>query len=151
LDKTVAVLNLDVLNFVGRTLDISLFGAERTTLLETGTRVAREMGLAVAERKPDTSGSYFRSDHFPFAKAGVPAFTIGSGLSWGKDASAASLKAQAYGQRYHQTTDRYDPDWDLAGMVQQAQYVLNLGQVLATSPDRPVWKKGAELPRIGTR
>lgn len=151
LARTVAMLNLDVLNFVGKTQDISLFGAERTTLLDTGTRVAQGMGLTVAEPKPDSSGAYFRSDHFPFAKAGVPAFTIGSGLAWTKDAEASTAKAQAYGLRYHQTTDRYDPSWDLAGMVQQAQYAFNLGYVLAAAPDRPVWKKGAELVELGGR
>ncbi len=145
LDKTVAVLNLDVLNFVGRARDIALPGAERTTLLDTGTRVARRMGLGVAPAKPDPSGAYFRSDHFPFAKAGVPAFTIGSGLSWAKDDGAAAAKAQAYGARYHQPSDRYDPDWDLAGMVQQAQYALNLGHVLSTAPGRPRWKPGAAV------
>ena len=145
LDRTVAVLNLDVLNFVGKTRDISLFGAERTTLLETGTRVAQDMGLAVAEAKPDTSGAYFRSDHFPFAKAGVPAFTIGSGLAWTQDSAASVAKAQAYGLRYHQTSDRYDPAWRLDGMVQQAQYAFNLGYVLASARDRPVWKKGAGI------
>lgn len=145
------MLNLDVLNFVGKTQDISLFGAERTTLLDTGTRVAQGMGLTVAEPQPDSSGAYFRSDHFPFAKAGVPAFTIGSGLAWSKDAEASTAKAQAYGLRYHQTTDRYDPAWDLAGMVQQAQYAFNLGYVLAAAPDRPVWKQGAELADLGGR
>lgn len=151
LAKTVADLNLDVLNFVGRTQDISLFGAERTTLLDIGIEVARGMGLGVAAGKPDTSGSYFRSDHFPFAKAGVPAFTIGSGLVWTEDAAAASQKLQAYAQRYHQTTDRYDPQWDLSGMVQQAQYTFNLGYVLAAAPTRPAWKQGAEPPARGSR
>jgi Zn-dependent M28 family amino/carboxypeptidase len=145
------MLNLDVLNFVGRTRDISLSGAERAALLETGTRVARDMGLAVAESRADTSGSYFRSDHFPFIKAGVPAFTIGSGLAWSKDADASSAKAQAYGLRYHQTSDRYDPAWDLAGMVQQAQYALNLGYALATAAERPVWKQGYERLKAGAR
>jgi len=142
LDRTVAVINLDVLNFVGPTRDIALPGAERTTLLEAGTRVARRMGLEVAPAVPDPSGAYFRSDHFPFAKAGVPAFTIGSGLTWSKDDGAAA-KAQAYGARYHQPSDRFDPAWDLRGMVQQAQFALNLGQALATAPGRPRFKPGA--------
>ncbi len=146
LDRTVADLNLDPLNWVAPTLDISLFGAERTTLLEAGTAVAREMGLEVAENRPDTGGGYFRSDHFSLAKAGVPAFTVGGGRKWKTDPKAAQAKADAYQPRYHQTTDRYDPSWDFAGMVQQAQFTLNLGYRLATAPGKPTWKPGARLP-----
>jgi Zn-dependent M28 family amino/carboxypeptidase len=151
LQKTAAYLNLDMLNFVGPTKDISLFGAERTTLLETGTRVAKDMGLTISEESADTAGSFFRSDHFSFAKAGVPAFSIAAGRLWTKNPAASSVLAQAYASRYHQTTDRYDPAWDLSGMVQQAQYTFNLGYVLAAGKERPVWKKGAELPKIAWR
>ena len=146
LDRTVADLNLDPMNWVGATTDISLFGAERTTLLERGAEIAQGMGLEVAETRPDTGGGYFRSDHFSLAKVGVPAFTIGGGRKWKHDAKASQEKADAYPKRYHQTTDRYDPAWDFSGMIQQAQFTLNLGYSLATGTARPTWKPGARLP-----
>jgi hypothetical protein len=55
---------------------------------------------------------------------------------------ANNAKAKAYGARYHQVTDEYDPAWDLSGMVQQAQFTLNLGQAIANAPKMPAWKAG---------
>jgi Zn-dependent M28 family amino/carboxypeptidase len=145
LARTAADLNLDPMNWVAPTLDISLFGAERTSLLELGTEVAKAMGLEVAENRPDTGGGYFRSDHFSLAKAGVPAFTVGSGRKWKTDPKAAQEKAEAYYKRYHQPSDRYDPAWDFSGMVQQAQFTLNLGYRVASAAEKPVWKPGARI------
>jgi Zn-dependent M28 family amino/carboxypeptidase len=149
LDRTVADLNLDSMNWVGATKDISLFGAERTTLLELGTVVAKGMGLEVGEPRPDTGGVYFRSDHFSLAKAGVPAFSIGGGRRWVKDPSGSKEKSDSYSKRYHQTTDRFDPSWDFSGMVQQAQFTLNLGYAVAQEQEKPLWKPGARLPNPG--
>ncbi len=142
LQKTAADLNLDALNFVGATEDINLFGADRSELGEIGRTVLAGMGLVEAAAAPDTTGWYFRSDHFPFAKAGVPAFSIGSGRRWKGDAKAAEARAATYGGRYHQVTDRYEPGWDLSGMVQQAQVALALGYAVAERPAMPRWKKG---------
>ena len=99
--------------------------------------------LSLATLQPDTSGGYFRSDHYSFVEAGVPALSIGSGQDFlGDDAPALRTKAAAYGQRYHQVTDEYDPTWDLRGMVQQAQFTLDLGQAVANTTARPTFKKG---------
>ena len=98
--------------------------------------------MVIAEAKPDLSGGYFRSDHFSFAKVGVPAFSINSGSDYLGDKAAAKAKAEAYGKRYHQASDEYDPGWDLAGMVQHAQFALNLGRMVADSPTMPQWKAG---------
>ncbi|MBI4913584.1 MAG: M28 family peptidase [Acidobacteria bacterium] len=151
LERTVADLNLDSMNWVGATGDISLFGAERTTLYDTGVEVAARMGLKVSPAGPDTTGGYFRSDHFWFAKAGVPAFSVGAGQDYSKDPAGAKNRAASAGSRYHQPTDRYDPAWDLSGMVQQAQFALNLGFQVAGMPQRPVWKPGAKLPPVPPR
>lgn len=142
LARTAADLNLDALNFVGATEDINLFGADRTELGEIGRSVLARMGLVEAAPAPDTTGWYYRSDHFPFAKAGVPAFSIGAGRRWKGDPKAAEARATAYGGRYHQVTDRYEPGWDLSGMVQQAQVTLALGYAIAERPAMPKWKKG---------
>lgn len=142
LEKTAANLNLDSLNFVGLSKDVNVQGSERTELGAMAAATAKKMGLAIAPAKPDLAGGYFRSDHFSFAKAGVPAFSIGAGHSWVKDVEANDAKQKAYRARYHQVSDEYDPKWDLSGMVQQAQFTLNLGQAVANAPKMPAWKAG---------
>jgi Zn-dependent M28 family amino/carboxypeptidase len=142
LDKTAAALNLDSLNFVGATHDIGAQGSERTELGAIAATVAKDMGMHIAPARPDLAGGYFRSDHFSFAKAGVPAFSINGGREYIKDVAASKAKAAAYGPRYHQVTDEYDASWDLSGMTQQAQFTLNLGQAVANAATMPAWKAG---------
>lgn len=142
LAKTAANLNLDSLNFVGATRDIGTQGSERTELGKLAETTAKAMGMRIADAEPDLAGGYFRSDHFNFAKNGVPAFSIESGRDYIKDVAAAKAKAAAYGPRYHQVTDEYDASWDLSGMVQTAQYTLNLGRVIANGAKLPEWKAG---------
>ncbi len=140
--KTAANLNLDSLNWVGLVKDVSVPGSERTELGAMAATVAKSMGLVIAPSKPDLGGGYFRSDHFSFAKAGVPAFSVGYGSSWVKDVDANNAKAKTYRAKYHQVGDEYDPSWDLSGMVQQAQFTLNLGRAVADAPKMPTWKAG---------
>lgn len=149
LRRTLADLNLDSMNFAGRTKDIGVAGAERSTLYASAARVARQMGLKLAPAIPDLSGAYFRADHFQFAKAGVPAFNVGSAVFSGdghfefeqaQDSSAA--KIVAFKGDYHTPRDQYHADWDLSGMVQQAQFTLNLGYELANGKQAPAWRKG---------
>jgi Zn-dependent M28 family amino/carboxypeptidase len=141
-EKTAANLNLDSLNWIGATKDIGASGSERTDLGTMAAATAKNMGLAIAAAKPDLSGGYFRSDHFSFAKAGIPAFSIHGGRDWVKDPEGSNAKAKAYSARYHQVTDEYDPNWDMSGMVQMAQFTLNLGQMVGNSPKMPQWKAG---------
>jgi Zn-dependent M28 family amino/carboxypeptidase len=142
LNKTAANLNLDAINFVGTTRDMGTQGSERTDLGKMAEATAKKMGLHIASIKPDLSGGYFRSDHFSFAKAGVPAFSIEGGSEYVKDPAASKAKAEAYSARYHQVSDEYDASWDLSGMVQQAQFTLNLGEMVANAPKMPSWKAG---------
>jgi Zn-dependent M28 family amino/carboxypeptidase len=147
LDKTAAALNLDSLNFVGMAKDIGVQGSERSTLAQLAASTAKAMKLQVAQARPDLSGGYFRSDHFSFAKAGVPAFSISGGSDWVKDKEGSDAKRKAYSARYHQASDEYDPNWDLSGMVQQAQYTLNLGRMVADAPAMPAWKAGDQFAK----
>ena len=149
LAKTAADLNLDSMNFVGITRDIGVAGAERSSLYETSAHVAKKMGLKLAPTIPDLSGAYFRADHFNFAKAGVPAFNVGSAVFSGDghfefahDHDAASAQMKGFKKDYHQVTDEYHADWNLAGMTQQAQFTLNLGYAVANAAKMPTWKKG---------
>jgi Zn-dependent M28 family amino/carboxypeptidase len=111
--------------------------------------VAKGMGLKLAPTIPDLSGAYFRADHFNFAKAGVPAFNVGSAVFSGDghfefahEHAASSRKMVGFKKDYHQVSDEYSPGWDLSGMVQQAQFTLNLGYAVANAPAMPSWKKG---------
>jgi Zn-dependent M28 family amino/carboxypeptidase len=155
LAKTAADLNLDSMNFVGPTRDIGVPGAERSSLLDISRKVAQEMGLALAPNVPDLGGAYFRADHFMFAKAGVPAFNVGSAVfsgdgsfAFAHDAPAASGRMRAFTKDYHQVSDQYDPAWDLSGMVQQAQFTLNLGYAVANAPVMPVWRAGEAWGKV---
>jgi Zn-dependent M28 family amino/carboxypeptidase len=155
LDKTSADLNLDSMNFAGRTKDIGVAGAERSTLYDTAGQVAKKMGLKLAPLIPDLSGAYFRADHFNFAKAGIPAFNVGSAVFSGdghfefeKNQQASSDKLVAFKKDYHQVTDEYRADWDLSGMVQQAQFTLNLGYAVANAPGMASFKKGDAFAKV---
>ncbi|WP_323142143.1 M28 family peptidase [Massilia phyllosphaerae] len=148
LNKTAAALNLDSLNFVAAATDIGVQGSERSDLGAMAATTAKAMRLSVAPARPDLGGGYFRSDHFSFAKAGVPAFSIEGGHTWVKDKEANDAKRKAYGPRYHQVGDEYDPHWDLLGMVQQAQFTLNLGRMIADAPKMPGWKAGDQFGKV---
>ncbi|MES2015301.1 MAG: M28 family peptidase [Pseudomonadota bacterium] len=146
--KTAANLNLDSLNFVGAANDIGTSGSERTDLGAMAAATARAMGMVVSPARPDLAGGYFRSDHFSFAKAGIPAFSIRGGSDYVKDQEAGKAKAAAYRARYHQVTDEYDASWDMAGMLQQAQFTLNLGRMVADAPAMPAWKAGDAFGKL---
>ena len=146
--KTAANLNLDSLNFVGAAKDVGTSGSERTELGVMAAAAAKSMGLVISPAQPDLAGGYFRSDHFSFAKAGIPAFSIKGGKDYVNDLAAGKAKAAAYGARYHQVTDEYDASWDLSGMVQQAQFTLNLGRMIANAPNMPAWKAGDAFGKV---
>ena len=155
LAKTAADLNLDSMNFVGKTRDIGVAGAERSSLHASAAKVARAMGLRLAPHTPDLGGAYFRADHYSFAKAGVPAFNVGSAVFSGDgsfefdhDHAASSAKMVGFKDRYHQMSDEYDPEWDLSGMVEQAQFTLNLGYEVANAKAMPTWNKSDPLSRV---
>ena len=155
LAKTAADLNLDSMNFVGKTHDIGVAGAERSSLYASAGKVAKRMGLRLAPAIPDLSGAFYRADHFAFAKAGIPAFNVGSAVFSGdgsfdfvNDAKASSARLVAFKKDYHQVTDEYNPSWDLSGMVQQAQFTLNLGYEVANDKTMPVWNKDEAFGKV---
>lgn len=144
LSQTVAALNLESLNWVGLSRDIEFLGGHRSTLQELGEKTATLMEMVLRRQEPDIQGLYFRSDHFPFAKAGIPALSPGFSLAGQREylenPEASRAKARTFLDRYHQENDDFDPAWDLRGLVQQSQFILNLGRLIADSPARPRWK-----------
>lgn len=144
LKDIIANLNLDSMNFAGSTTDMAAPGIEYTDLRPLAIDVARTQGLLLLAEQPDPAGAYFRSDHFSFARYGIPAFRIGSSVfsadgsfTFIKHPTRSLSKIRAFAEHYHQPSDRYDPNWDLSGMQQQAQYTLNLGIAIANRSQRP--------------
>lgn len=141
LDRTVAALNFESLNWVGPSRDIEFLGGERSTLLQDARIVGKALGLKPMEGEVDTQGLFFRSDHAPFFEAGIPAVSPGFSLAGQRDyihdPEASRTKARLLLSRYHQGSDRYDPNWDLRGMVQHSQFILELGRRVANAKGRP--------------
>ena len=139
LDKTAANLNLDSTNYLGPTRDIGSRGSERSSLGQMVEQVAQSMNMVITPSRPDIAGGYFRSDHFNFAKVGVPAFSVESGEDYLEPNAAQkkALKASYNSQDYHQVTDEIKPYFDWNGMAQEAEFTLRLGWVIGQAPQMP--------------
>jgi len=148
LAQTAAVLNLDVTNVRGATRDIDALGVDRSTIGPMFEAAARAESLAVVH-EPDVRGSFYRSDHFPFAKAGVPAVSIEPGLDFvGKPAGWGREQADLYNRtRYHQPSDEYRPTFTYQGMAQEARVALRLAVAIANAPSMPEWLPKSEFHR----
>jgi Zn-dependent M28 family amino/carboxypeptidase len=144
--KTALALNYDAFNPVGRTRDVVVGGAERTTAFPLVEAVARRLNLEIKPEARPEQGSYFRSDHFPFAKAGVPAFSIKMGTEFlGKPPGfGEQLFREFNAKHYHQPSDEYREDWDFSGLVEMARFGMLIGLEAANAPNLPTWKPGDE-------
>jgi Zn-dependent M28 family amino/carboxypeptidase len=147
LNKTAIDLNFDGYYPFGRTKDISVTGAERTTVWPVVEQAARRMNVTIKPEAHPEQGHYYRSDHFPFAHAGVPAFSISLGsMFYGKpDDYGEKIFAEYNDKHYHQPSDEYREDWDFAGMVEAAQFGLIIATDVANQPSMPTWRAGDEF------
>ncbi|MCC7174856.1 MAG: M20/M25/M40 family metallo-hydrolase [Bryobacterales bacterium] len=147
LGKTALALNLDAVFPFGRTLDVVVNGAERTTFWPQVQEAAARMKLEIRPDPRPEQGSFYRSDHFPFAQAGVPAFTVDAGDQYaGKPEGYGKKMFLEYNERhYHQPSDEYRDDWDMSGMEQIARFVFLLGQSAANLDRLPTWNPGDEF------
>ena len=145
LAQTVAVINLDAMSPIGKARDLTVVGkgsSQLEDLLKTATD--RQQRRLVAETN-SAAGYYFRSDHFNFAKAGVPALYIGSGndLIEGGIASGEAAGRDYNEHRYHKPGDQFDAaSWKVDGIVQDLDAVYDVGKVLADSGQWPNWRTG---------
>ncbi|HEX2648215.1 MAG TPA: M28 family peptidase, partial [Candidatus Dormibacteraeota bacterium] len=148
LAQTAAVLNIDVANVRGATRDIDALGLERSTLGAVFEQAAREEALTVV-RQPDIRGAFYRSDHFPFARAGVPALSIEPGLDFvGRPAGWGKEEAERYNrERYHQPSDHYHPTFRYDGMAQEVRVALRVALAVANAPGLPQWLPRSEFQR----
>ncbi len=144
LNKTVAVINLDAMPVIGKARDMTVVGfgsSELEDLLKTVA--AGQQRVLHAEATPE-DGFYFRSDHFNFAKAGVPALYAKGGDDLVEGGTEAGAKAQVdyRDNRYHKPADEFDPSWKLDGVVQDLDALYGVGKDLAGNEQWPNWYEG---------
>ena len=147
LDHTVAEVNLDGANLYGETDDVTMAGEERNGLGVFARARAAEMGLTITPDQEPQKGFFFRSDHFPFARAGVPALYPGHGrLYRGKPAEwGRQLDDEYTAQRYHAPSDEFSEDWVFEGAVQQGLLALRIIWDIAQDTTWPNWNEGQEF------
>lgn len=147
LARTVANINMDGINQWGRTRDIVSVSYGNSTLDDMLAAVAAENKRIVKPDAEPEKGYFYRSDHFEFAKQGVPALYTDSGDEFiGKPAGYGERKREEYTARdYHKVSDEIKPDWDLAGGIEDTRLLATVGYRVAQSTDYPQWKPGTEF------
>lgn len=145
--KTALAVNYDSLPPYGRTRDVGTHGAERTTAYPIVEEAARRFQLTLSPDPRPFAGSYYRSDHFSFARAGIPAFSISSGQELlGQPAGSGKKYSDTYTEaRYHQPSDEYHDDWDFSGMELYGRFGFLINFNAANSPTLPTWHAGDEF------
>jgi Zn-dependent M28 family amino/carboxypeptidase len=146
LAKTVAVLNIDAMNVRGRTRDLAIVGLGLSDLDDVVRKAAAAQGRVVEPDPMPEKGSYFRSDHFPFAQKGVPSIHAGGGVDYVGRPPGWGLRVREEYIRndYHKPSDAVKPDWDMSGAVEDLELYLRAGWELASGASWPQWKPGAE-------
>jgi Zn-dependent M28 family amino/carboxypeptidase len=147
LRKTLANINMDGLNVLGRTRDVEVVGLGQSTLDDVLQAVAAEQGRIVKPDAEPEKGHYFRSDHFNFAKQGVPALDPGSGVDYlGRAAGwGLQMREQYTREDYHKPSDKIKPYWDLSGAVEDLRLLGEVGDRVANGKTYPTWKPGSEF------
>jgi Zn-dependent M28 family amino/carboxypeptidase len=145
--KIAAAFNMDAIYPYGRTRDIVVSGAERTTLWPLAQDTALRFNYVIKPDAEPERGHYYRSDHFSFARAGVPSFSIGEGDDvLGKPAGYGIAAIHAYDDKdYHQPSDEFHEDWDFSGLEQLTRFIVVLGVDTANLERLPTWNKGDEF------
>jgi len=150
LRDTVGGVNMDVLKVYGRTRDLVVTGPGKSELDGYVRRAATAQGRTIALEPTPEKGSYYRSDHFSFAKLGVPMVAAKSGIdlvNGGRTAGAAA-EADYVDKRYHKPGDEYDPKWDWSGALQDLQLYYTIGRELADGDAWPNWMPKDEFRAI---
>jgi Zn-dependent M28 family amino/carboxypeptidase len=146
-------LNYDMLMPMGVPLAAEVSGAERTTLYPVVEKTAKAFDLTLEPDQFPGAGHYYRSDHFSFARVGVPAFSIGQGtLFEGHDAAWGKAQAEDFvAHHYHQPSDEYHPGMDFRGDAKMARFGLILGWEASSLPETVGWQKGDEFETARTK
>jgi Zn-dependent M28 family amino/carboxypeptidase len=147
LAKTVAAINMDSLNIYGKMKDITIIGYGNSELDDYVEAAAAEQGRKVRPNPTPEKGSFYRSDHFPFAKQGIPALYASSGIDHvehGEDWTLAKKEKYA-AENYHKPSDEFDPNWDLSGAIEDLRLLFRVGYKLSMESTFPNWKEGTEF------
>ncbi|RZJ96711.1 MAG: M28 family peptidase [Brevundimonas sp.] len=153
LETTVADINIDMLPLSGSTRDIPIFGKGQNDLEDRLEALAAPLGRYVSDDHMPEEGFYYRSDHFPFARMGVPAIMPWHGWDWvegGREAGEAAWRAK-FAADYHKPSDEWSADWNLTSAVENLTLLYHLGLDLANSSDWPGWKPSSEFAQVRAR
>ena len=144
LEDTVAVINLDAMPVIGQASDMTVVGLGNSELEDILEGVLEEQGRTMSAEATPQDGFFFRSDHFNFAKAGVPALYAkgGDNLRDGGLEAGAAAQRDYRDARYHQPDDTYDPSWDVSGVIEDLQALYQVGEVLVDGEQWPNWREG---------
>lgn len=150
INKTLADINVDFTNVVGKMKDITVIGIGQSTLEDDLKEAAARQDRYLSPDPNPVAGLYFRSDHFNFAKVGIPALFIEGGIDHRE-------KGKTYGKQqgedyianhYHQASDEYDSQWDLSGVEEDAKLLFQVGKRLSFRAEWPAWKERSEFKSI---
>lgn len=152
-EKTAADINLDSMNILGPTRDFVPLGAERSSLKTVVDAIARERGLNISPDPRPEQGSFYRSDHFPFAKVGIPSISLKEGDDYvGRPKGWGAQKFKEYNDaHYHQPSDEFHDDWDFRGMIQEADFALAIGRRVADLNALPKFNPDDEFAKASKR
>jgi Zn-dependent M28 family amino/carboxypeptidase len=147
LASTVGVINMDALSPRGPSRDFNISGSAKLELLDRLVAKAKGWNMRYSPDPKPEAGYFFRSDHFPFAKRGVPAISFGSGNDWVEGGvKAGKASEEAYTEKnYHQPSDEFDPTWSFTGMARDLQLLYAVGAELANSTTWPNWSPDSEF------
>ncbi len=151
MNKTVACINTDVILFLGKFKDVTITGFGQSELDGWLKTEAEKQGRYLAADPNPENGMYFRSDHFPFVKKGVPAMFAKGYIETEKFGKEKTLQIidDYWKNTYHKPTDEYHPETDdLGGLVQDAKLFYQIGFNLANSEEWPKWNDGSEFKSI---
>ena len=150
MDKVAANINVDGVNYLGPSKDMIQLGSDRSTLGPMIEGILKERGRVLGADTHPERGYFFRSDHFPFAKVGVPALSLGEPKEFtGPNSAALLAKQEAYnGKDYHQPSDQYDASWDFSGGVDDLRALAQLGWRIAMQPDMPKYNAGDQFAQV---
>lgn len=142
---TAANINYDALYPFGRTKDVVVTGAERTTLWPVVQEAAQRFNLTIAPDARPEQGSYYRSDHFSLARVGIPAFSVKMGNELRAGGAGDEFFVEFNSKNYHQPSDEYKESWDFAGMEEMARFGMVIGMNVANLTKLPTWNAGDEF------
>jgi Zn-dependent M28 family amino/carboxypeptidase len=147
LHKTVAVINMDVLNVLGPMNDVMIIGYGNSELDDYIIAAAKKRGREVQPDSEPEKGYFYRSDHFSFARAGVPAMYLDGGIDHQENGAEWTMEQlETYtAEHYHKPSDEYSADWDLSGAVEDLQILFDIGHRLSNERTFPNWVKGNEF------